>query len=74
MGDQRDFRLDAEAAHMMGAGDRRVGDLLGARIVAHMRVGEEIDAGRSDDQRQRREILDAGREADDVADVVEARP
>ena len=73
MGDQRDLRLDAEAAHMVGASDRRVGDLFRARIVTHMRVGEEIDACRGDDERKRRQILDAGRKANDVADVVEAR-
>ena len=50
-GDERDLRLDAEAAHMVGAGDRRVGDLFRARIVPHVRVGKEIDAGRGDDER-----------------------
>ena len=31
---------------LMGAGDRRFGDLLRVRVVAHMGVGEEIDARR----------------------------
>ena len=65
------LRRDAEAAHMARAGDRHVGDLLGARVRLHMGVGEEVGALRGDDERERRDLVGAGRQADDVVDVLE---
>ena len=72
MRQQRDLRLHAEAAHMARAGDRHVGDLLGGRIGLHMGVGEEVGALRGDHERQRRDLVHAGRKPDDVADVLDA--
>ena len=73
MRDQRDLGFKTEATHMHGAGDRRLRDLFRARVVTNMRVGEEIDARGSDDQRQSREILHSRRKPDDIANMIEAR-
>ena len=47
MRQQRHLRLDAEAAHVLGAGDRHLGDLLRVRVRPHMGVGEEVGALRA---------------------------
>ena len=72
MRDQRDLRRHAEAPHMIGASEGEVGDFGRGGVVAHVGVGEEIDPGRRDHQRQRGEIGRARRQADDVLDVFEA--
>src|SRR5579863_4186218 len=73
MRDQRDFRRDAEATYVRRAGDRDIGDFLGAWIISDMRVGEEKRAALRDDQRQRRAIVESRRKPDNVLDVPKTR-
>ena len=69
--EQGDLRLDAEALHFRRRQQRDLGDLLGARILVHMRVADEQRTARQQQVVHRGHRLHARRLADDFLDLAQ---
>ena len=71
--EQRHLGLDAKAADFSSRELRDLGELLGRRIIGHVRVGDEQRTRGQDHRRERRKAARAGAQTHDLRDVAELR-